>query len=442
MKHLAWVCAAVCLAFVPATRAEEHADIKAKANAMIDAIAKGDAAVAINDFDAVMKEKMPAEKFTEAWKSLTKQLGKFEKRTSVRAANSGKYDVVYVTCKFEKLSLDAKVVFTRDKQVTGLFFVPADTLADYTAPAYAKAGSFRETEVKVGNGEWELPGTLTMPVGTGPFPAVVFVHGSGPNDRDETILGNKPLRDLALGLASQGVAVVRYDKRTRVHSAKFAKGFPTLDEEVTDDALSAVQLLRQMKGIDGKRLFVLGHSLGATLAPRIGERDPQITGLILLAGATRPLEDLILEQYTYIYGLNGSLSDEQKAELDTLKKKVERVKDLKPTSDTPSKELPLGVPVAYWIALRECRPLEVAARVKQPMLILQGERDYQVTMADFEGWKQLAAARPATTIKSFSKLNHLFMEGVGKSKPAEYERPNHVAQEVVDDIAAWIKKQK
>ena len=75
-----------------------------------------------------------------------------------------------------------------------------------------------------------------------------------------------------------------------------------------------------------------------------------------------------------------------------------------------------------------------------PMLILQGERDYQVTMADLEGWRKALSGKSGVTIKSYPTLNHLFMPGEGKSKPSEYEQPGHVADVVVDDIAAWIRQ--
>ena len=105
-------------------------------------------------------------------------------------------------------------------------------------PAYSKPDSFRERDVTIGGDEWKLPGTLTVPVGNGPFPAVLLVHGSGPNDRDETVGPNKVFKDLAEGLASRGVVVLRYEKRTRQYSSKTeAMDKFTVKEETVDDAL-------------------------------------------------------------------------------------------------------------------------------------------------------------------------------------------------------------
>src|SRR5215471_14652653 len=156
------------------------------------------------------------------------------------------------------------------------------------------------------NGEWILPGTLSVPKGEGPFAAVVLVHGSGPNDRDETIGPNKPFRDLAWGLASQGIVVLRYDKRTKVYPEKMRELVSTLTvkEEVIDDALNAVSLLRGIPGVNPQRIVVLGHSLGGYLLPRIGAADRGIAGLIMLAGMCRPFEDAILDQFSYIYSLS------------------------------------------------------------------------------------------------------------------------------------------
>jgi fermentation-respiration switch protein FrsA (DUF1100 family) len=166
-----------------------------------------------------------------------------------------------------------------------------------------------------------------------------------------------------------------------------------------------------------------------------------VAGLILLAANSRPLEDVILEQIEYVLSLQKGPDDKTKEALEKLKKQVERVKDPKLSADTPAAELPFGGPAAYWLDLRKYDPVATAAKLKQPMLILQGERDYQVTMTDFEGWKKGLKERKNVTLKSYPKLNHLFMEGEGKATPAEYDKAGHVAAEVIDDIAGWIKKQ-
>lgn len=163
----------------------------------------------------------------------------------------------------------------------------------------------------------------------------MLVHGSGPNDRDETLGPNKPFRDLTRGLAFKGIAVLRYDKRTKVHGARMAKGTNmTVKEETIDDALAAVNVLRGSSSVDRNRIFVLSHSLGGMLIPRIGQADSKIAGLIVFAGATRPLEDTLLEQVTYIASLKGTLTAEDKKELEKLKAEVATTRSRRPTSTT------------------------------------------------------------------------------------------------------------
>jgi fermentation-respiration switch protein FrsA (DUF1100 family) len=100
----------------------------------------------------------------------------------------------------------------------------------------------------------------------------------------------------------------------------------------------------------------------------------------------------------------------------------------------------LGAPVAYWLDLRGYQPAELAKELPQPLLILQGARDYQVTLADFEVWQQAVGGRANVTLKLYPSLNHLFMAGEGKSTPSEYDAPGHVAEEVIVDIAAWVQR--
>ena len=420
-----------------------------KAENLVDRLAEGDFAAAGVDFNAEMQAAAPEAKLKEIWDQLTGQYGAFRQRlASVNQVVQGN-QAVFVTCQFEIVELDAKVIFDNQDKIAGLFFSPHQdagaTPVPYNPPDYVNTGSFQETNITVGSGEWALPGTLTLPDGPGPFPAVVLVHGSGPNDRDETIGPNKVFRDLAWGLASQGIAVLRYDKRTLVHAAQFTPDILaklTLQEETIDDALLAVQLLRTTQGIDPQRIFVLGHSLGAMAAPRIGQQDPNLAGLILLSGPSIPLEDEILDQYTYLFNLDGSLSDAEKAQLEKIQAQVARVKDPNLSDQVPASDLPLGIHAAYWLDLRNYHPAEVAKTLAMPIMVLQGGRDYQVSPdKDFAGWKTALADKPNAVLKLYPALNHLMIAGEGPSTPAEYQVEGHVSQEVVSDIADWVKEQ-
>jgi uncharacterized protein len=320
--------------------------------------------------------------------------------------------------------------------------VTPPTTVPYQPPSYADQQSFTEQSVTVGDGtQWALPGTLTLPKGTEPFPVVILVQGSGPNDRNEMIGPNRPFQDLAWGLASRGIAVLRYDKRTFVYpkqtqaeSATF-----TVQQESIDDALQAAKLVRSIPEIDSKRIYVLGHSLGGYVAPRIGQQDPSLAGLIMLAGGTRPLEDVILDQVTYLDSLNGGPTPVQTEALDQLKAQVARVKDPNLSSSTPASDLPLSIPAAYWLDLRGYQPASVAAGLDMRLLVLQGARDYQATTADFAGWQAALSGHANAKLTLYPDLNHLFRTGSGKSTPAEYEKPAHVAEKVVTDIAEWVK---
>lgn len=418
-------------------------DRSAAARRFVELVEAGDLAEAASMFDATMTQALPTEQLGRLWTEVETQAGAFKEMTGTRQEQQQGYDVVFVTTAFERATLDIKVVFDAQGRIAGLFFLPPGTATPSTEsdlPDYIQRDSFEELEVTIGEGEWVLPGTLSLPKGAGPSPVVVLVHGSGPNDRDETIGPNKPFRDLAWGLASRGIAVLRYEKRTKIYGEKMQTdpGL-TVREETIDDALAAVRLLRQREDIDPDRIFVLGHSLGGMLAPRIGAADPDIAGLIVLAGLTRPLEDTVIDQFTYIFSLDGTISAEEQQQLDELERQAATVKSPVLSSTTPLSET-MGIPASYWLDLRGYDPVETAKTIKQPLLILQGERDYQVTMEDFARWRTGLAGSERATFKSYPDLNHLFVSGEGPSRPEEYQRPGHVAPQVIEDITMWIKQ--
>jgi hypothetical protein len=424
---------------------EPSDELTQKALKFIDLLNTGNYTDGYSMFASDVKKEFSRDDLTKIWKSLLENAGPLKKQIKIRKEKGtfkGKeYEGVFVTCEFEKTKLDIEVVFNELKEVAGLHMLPIETV-EFKIPAYAKPDIFKEKEVIVGTGEFALHGTLTMPAGTGPFPAVILVHGSGPNDRDETVGGNKPFRDIAWGLASNGIAVLRYEKRTKEHGKEIQsiKDKLTVKEETIDDAILAVDLLKKTEGIDKKKILVLGHSLGGMLIPRIGKIGSDIAGFIVLAGATRPLEDMTLEQVEYILSLKDKISEEEKLELEKMKKQIAQIKDPALSEKTPSSELLWNIPPHYWLDLRGYNPPEVAKDLTQPMLILQGERDYQVTMVDFNNWKKYLGDRKNVEFKSYPKLNHLFIEGEGKCSPEEYMIPGNIPEYVIKDMADWIKK--
>ncbi len=360
--------------------------------------------------------------------ALIKGYGAVQSIGETTVTKSGPNSIAMIPVKFANQNINFRVVINASGLMAGFFQLPGGV--DWKRPEYSKPDSFKERAVTVGEGEWKLPGTLTVPVGAGPFPAVVLVHGSGPNDRDETVGGAKVFKDLAEGLASRGIVVLRYEKRTKMYGPRVAAlGKFTVQEEVVEDAEKALALLRTQPEVNGQKVYLIGHSMGAYLAPRIAEADGKLAGMVLMAGNVRPMEDLLVEQAEYL-GVKGN-------QMDTAKGLQAKVKKLE-IGDEDSPALG-GVPISYWVDLKEYHPDAAAKALGVPMLILQGERDYQVTMTDFGMWKATVGASKGVKLKSYPALNHLFVAGEGKSLPAEYAKAGHVAAAVIEDIAGFVK---
>ena len=310
---------------------------------------------------------------------------------------------------------------------------PAPTPSAPSGPA-----AFVERELTFPSAGLQFPATLCLPAKLeGRVPLVVMVQGSGPHDRDETIGGNKPFRDLARGLAAQGIATLRYDKRTFAFPAAIDPKSVTVKEEVIDDAVMAVNFGRSLPEVDAGATFVLGHSLGASLAPFIAERVPHLRGEILMAAAARPLDDLIFEQVTYQMKLAGQSDEAIQKEVGDLRIAFARVR----SGEAPDDEIVFHAPALYWRDLFFRNTRQALAATAVPVLILQGGKDVQVSKKDYDLLVEAVAGLPAAMHQAefFPGLNHLFMAVAGESTGAEYSQPGQVAPAVIQTIAAWVK---
>ena len=298
------------------------------------------------------------------------------------------------------------------------------------------AGDPRERAIEVKGPAGALPATLLIPKAEGAIPAVVFLAGSGPNDKDETIGPNKPFADLARGLGDRGIASLRIDKRTFAIKDKSVVSTMRLADEYDDDAKAAIAVLAATAGIDPARVFVLGHSEGAMVAPRVAAASPATRGVVMMAPGVRPIDAMIIDQIESGARLIGRSAEDIAEQTSQLKETFAAIRDPKRTDTPPF----MGASAAYW---RELIALDVPKLVREsklPILVLQGDEDIQVRKdADFELLRtQVGDTKGRVTYRSFAGLNHLFMKVERRSTGAEYGFPGHVEPAVISAIADWV----
>ncbi|MEK5445751.1 alpha/beta fold hydrolase [Paenibacillus sp. FSL R7-0331] len=388
---------------------------------------------------------LPVLKLQAFWETLTGTHGSFVRLDSVGATQEADYTVIQAPLVFAEARLTMNLKVDSSGRLAGILFGPASTAVELSLPA-----GLIEEETIVGAGTaYPLEGVLTLPEhSSGPLPSVVLVHGSGSTDRDETALGYKAFRDLAWGLARQGIAVLRYDKRTFTYGQQYAgdkAASLTVKEETVEDAVLAAKLLRQDKRLNPDQVYIAGHSLGGMLAPRIDADGGDFAGLILLAGSPRKLWEIVYDQnMALIRSMNESdpLKAQSAALIDA---EAQKVKALASMTAEQAKQAPpvFGMPANYLLEMQHHDTAELARKLTKPVLVLQGADDFQVYAdKDYLLWKEVLSNNPSAEFKLYPGLNHFFVnyDGAGAGTTDEYNVPGVVDEQVISDIGGWISK--
>lgn len=372
-------------------------------------------------FDASVAGEIKAADLTMVTGQLQDQLGTFK---NILEVNNEK-DSYYYYSEFEKSKLDIQITLTTGDKIIGFFLVPHKTFAQ------ADDGN----TLKIKSDDIELKGTLLMPEGQ-KKKLVIFVHGSGPHDRDETIGGNKPFKDIADELFKNGIASYRYDKRTFSYPETFTDD-STVEQETINDAANVAAYFKNNENFKSYQIIILGHSQGAYLMPKIAEKA-RVSKYVFMAGNARPLQDLIIGQFEYIHSTDAA--NVSKEAVEKIKKQVAFLKSDQFNLKTPSSELPLGLSAPYWQYLLQYNPLDEVKNIKAPLFFAQGGRDYQVTETDFTLWKNQLKGDKTAVFKLYPLLNHLFIKGSGEPSPKDYAVDGHVDQVFLNDLGQFILK--
>ena len=416
-------------------------ELSADANKLVEELAAGDFSGAKKNhrYGLVMALLTGQKTLKTIWDSLLTQYGEYVAVYEYEYKEEAGFDNIIIKVAFHNKSIDFKVTYNKDTlKISGLHYsVNVDKPALAGADVPEVPVGVAEINFEFSSHGLKIPAILALPEGEGPYPLVILVHGSGPNNADESVGNQAPFRDIAWGLAQQGIAVLRYDKRTLVYPESFDDN-STVEQETVEDAVSAAVYAKGIPEVMPDKIFILGHSLGGMMIPRIAEVSGEARGFIMMAASVTPLHELMVEQYEYIFNLDGKLSIKERISLAQAKKMSKNVAALTPDSNKKAGSL-FGVSAAYWLYLKGYDPLERAQGIGRPLLVIQGERDYQVPLRDFEALGGVLGGKDNVTLISYPGLGHLMTPAGNPPSPDDYYEELTVDRQVIDDIAKFVK---
>lgn len=389
-------------------------------------------------FTDEMKQNISKEKLKAVWEGLENGVGKLDSVGEPTILEKDGLTRQKANLYFEQAIVRITLATNENGEIAGLLV----SQLGYSQPKYAKNLGVGKKYYTLGDDSLVLAGELVIPVECNKCPVLVLVHGSGPNDMDETIGPNKVFLDLAMGLAAKGVATFRYHKRFYTYPAEMQKQFDLYDETI-NDAISAFLAIKEDTSLTFSSYSILGHSLGAYALPLIADSlGSQLDGGILFSANARRLEDLIEYQMKYLIGFDGMIDDDEETIVIENTARAKNIREGNYTAETSSEDLLAYWPGTFWQGIATYDPVAtLKSNSITPFLLLQGEKDYQITLVDFEIWRKEVGDKSNVQMQSFPGLTHLFTPtDADRGSPQDYFIPNNVDEGVIDAIAEWAKE--
>ncbi|MFU0828710.1 MAG: hypothetical protein ACFWTJ_14495 [Lachnoclostridium sp.] len=385
-------------------------------------------------YDEAMAEAMNSDETKKTILFYNAEYGEVKKINDPYVLSLEGYEYVIVPVESSNSNFSYQIAFDGEHHIVGFTYgeyAPRDTDKEDTIPN----GVFEEEYSFTSDG-YVIPGTFTAPEDSAGLPVVILIQGFGPLNRDEGIYENKPFRDIAWSLAKEGIASFRFDKRSYLYGEQMKEDTSvTIKEEVINDVLAAVAMVKKIEQVDPTRIYLLGHSLGGYVIPMLAESLPEASGFIILSAPAQHIKEYIYDQYKYLAEEDEIITAEEEKQLKAI---VKEVKYLNTPEKIPDNQMIMGAYRDYWVDLSEYYPVKAARDITKPVLVLWGERDFQVTMDQFKIWEESFKDLPNWSFKSYANLNHFMMPGEGKSYPEEYKTKSHVADEVIQDLIQFI----
>jgi pimeloyl-ACP methyl ester carboxylesterase len=444
-------------------------DHERTAKQIVEWIEAGEHAKVRELFDDAMNKAIPNDALLAGmWTAIETQFGQYRQQLGISVQQQDPYTVVLVTCAFDKSPMDVRVVFDASDRLAGLQITPSQSADAYGERPQTPKPPFpyTEEEVRYPNsvGGIEIGGTLTLPPGEGPHPAVLLITGSGPQDRDETLFGHKPFAVIADRLTREGIAVLRVDDRG-VGKTSGDPAKSTVEDHATD-VEAGLAFLAARPDIDAKRIGLIGHSEGGVIAPIVAARSDEVAFIVSLAGpgvsgaALNPMQvralleagggskeiiDEIVAGQTELMTLLVADAPEEQLR-DAVKKLALVAVKLQPGADPNDLDAAKAVGqqlvalLSPWFrSWAKIDPAVHLAKLDVPILVMIGDKDLQVPAdPNLAAIDAALAGKPNVRTEKLPGLNHLFQTASTGTMEEYVTLSETFAPAALDLLAQWV----